>query len=174
MRFAIYPFCAFSAVGLAAGVALHIVAWAGFELLSRDMLVLASVGMMIAAVPAILAAQWISRDYPQKDIWKAALRGAPAWMYPAVKYVAFYAMLNFILFAITEARQGQSDAPLAMARLFSAYWLAFYGYSFATYYSLLNLSDYGSRRCPSNHVVPPEAEYCPACGIRLTPDREHR
>jgi hypothetical protein len=37
-------------------------------------------GIFVVCLPTILFVNWLTRDFKQRDLWKAALRGCPTWM----------------------------------------------------------------------------------------------
>jgi hypothetical protein len=119
-------------------------------------------GIFLVWVPAVLAAQNLSRDFPQKDMWKATLRGCPKW----IRYMLFglfgYAFLSFFAFFIST---GNSPSEASTIRGFSGHWLLFY---FAAFAILLSYSRVTTtvvvRRCKNQHIVEASNEYCPKCG----------
>lgn len=148
--------------GFIASLLAHIAGYAGIDRpLGLDPWPL-HVGIFVVWLPSVLAAQKLSKDFPQKDMWKATLRGCPKW----IRYMLFglfgYAILSFLAFFIsTENSQNEAST----IRGFSGHWLVFYFAAFAILqsYSRVAISDV-VRRCKNLHILEPANEYCPQCG----------
>jgi hypothetical protein len=115
----------------------------------------------------IFVATRLTRDFKQKDFWKAALRGCPAWMRYGVWTVAGYAWLGMMLmFFLSREKMNTQGGPPPMM---SAVLMTFYVIAFAINYSALHVNEVdSSRRCLNGHVVHPLAKFCEECGAAVT------
>ena len=75
----------------------------------------------------------LTRDFNQKDMWRAALRGCPQWRQRAQWILFGYAWIGF--FALPAIYGGGMDAPTNKARSMSAILLAFYSIAASVLYS---------------------------------------
>ena len=120
------------------------------------------VGIFVVWLPAVLAAMRLSKDVPQKDMWKATLRGCPKWMKHLLYGLFGYAFLSFFVFFVSA---GGAESEANTIRGFSGHWLIFYFAAFAILYSYVKVSKVDTiRRCKNMHVVDPLHVYCPECG----------
>lgn len=120
------------------------------------------VGIFIVWFPAVLASMQLSKGFPQKDMWKAALRGCPKWMRYAFYGLFGYAFLSFFALSVS-AGNGENEA--STVRGFSGHWLIFYFAAFAILRSFVSVSQRDTiRRCKNMHVVEPAHVHCPECG----------
>jgi hypothetical protein len=70
----------FCGVGISLCLSLYLLGITGVFLLpSKDAIVLFA-GIFLVWLPTILLMNRLTRDFKQKDLWKAALRGCPPWM----------------------------------------------------------------------------------------------
>jgi hypothetical protein len=76
----VYPFLALSAVGFAAALAVHVASLFGVTDPFSYGLRYLGPGVFVVALPMILLMNRLTRDFEQKDTWRAALRGCPQWM----------------------------------------------------------------------------------------------
>jgi hypothetical protein len=161
-----YPFLVLSAVGLGLSVISHICGLLGVVGPLGDWTWLLHIGIFVVWLPAVLAAQRLSKNVPQKDIWKAALRGCPAWMRYATYGLFGYAIVNFLVFFLTaDKSQGSGPMPPGVVRGFSGHWMIFYGAAFSILYSYVQVGGRDEvRRCVSGHEVRPLAKFCEQCG----------
>ncbi|MBB6342978.1 hypothetical protein HNP49_003166 [Pseudomonas fluvialis] len=123
-------------------------------------------GIFVVWIPAVLCAQSLAKVFPQKQMWKAALRGCPKPM----QYMAYalfgYVFLNFAIFAITNSNHTPTSA--STVRGFSGHWLIFYYAAFAILYSYIQVQKQDpARRCQNGHLVNLSAKYCPECGTSV-------
>lgn len=122
------------------------------------------VGIFVVFFPAVLASQKLSKNYPQNDMWRAALRGCPPWMLQFFYILFGYAILSFIGFAMLNAGNKSESSTI---RGFSGHWLIFYYASFAMLYSYINIDEDLNRECRNGHPVQPFEKYCSECGARV-------
>jgi hypothetical protein len=47
-------------------------------------------GVFVVFLPTIFVMNRLTRDFKQKDLWRAALRGCPRWMYRTVLGIFLY------------------------------------------------------------------------------------
>lgn len=116
-----------------------------------------------------MVARNLARDFKQKDLWQALLRGCPKWIKSLTVIFFVYAMVNFAIFFLTTFKQpprsGSGEIPPSVVRGFSGHWMAFYSASFAIMYSALKVEEFDrNRRCTSGHIVSPLAQFCEECG----------
>ena len=158
------PFVAASALGLLLSMVVHLCAWLSIPSPLGRYTWLLHVGIFLVW---FLVSQRLTREYRAEDFWKAALRGCPAWMRRTVYFFGAYAMLNFVIFILSEKPESPSGAemPPVIARGFSGHWMVFYSAALATLYSAIHAqkADAG-RRCSNGHLVSAVARYCEQCG----------
>ena len=163
----LYPFIALSALGLVLSLVVHILSLVGLPNPLGESAWLLHVGIFVVWFPAVFVSQRLARDFPQKDLWKATLRGAPKWMQWMVYFFLGYAMLNFVvfMFLLGDGQTGGEGTPNSMFRGFSGHWMAFYSAALAILYSALHAEERDKgRRCVNGHPVSPLAKYCEECG----------
>jgi len=166
MMLLLHPFRFLSALGFTLSLIVHIAALLSVRITSDRNLIFLLVGSGIVYIPAILAAQWTSREFKRKEMWKASLRGCPKWMKTMVSVLGGYAVSSFILFALLSAKHGQSNSGIGhQAWLVSTYAMTFYWTSFAFLHSALHSKEVDlRRRCMNGHLVSPLAKFCEECG----------
>jgi hypothetical protein len=87
----IYPFLALSAIGFVTLLAIHVASLFGVTYPFERLFGIVAPGIFVVALPTIFVMNRLTRDSKQKDIWRAALRGCPAWMRRAVWTIFGYA-----------------------------------------------------------------------------------
>ena len=161
------PFVAASALGLVLSIVVHLCAWLNIASPLGRYTWLLHVGIFVVWFPTVLVSGRLTREYRANDFWKAALRGCPLWMRRMVYFFGAYAMLNFVIFILSEKPESPSGAemPPVVARGFSGHWMVFYSAALATLYSAIHAGkvDEG-RRCSNGHLVSAVARYCEQCG----------
>jgi polyferredoxin len=154
-----------STIGLTLSLGAHLASLTVAEL-PRSVMGL-HVAAMVSALPAMFAGYRLTRDYPQKLHWKAALRGCPSWMRTTV-YVFFgYALINFLLFAISGGAETSAPeaVPAHVVRGFSGHWMCFFSVSAAMLYSAGYAEESDDRRrCLQGHRMQEGIKYCGECG----------
>jgi hypothetical protein len=92
-----YPAFALSVVGFAAILLVHVASLLGItDPFGRSIGILGP-GVFVVLLPTILVMTRLTRDFKQKDIWRAALRGCPRWMYRAVWGIFLYCWAGFFV-----------------------------------------------------------------------------
>lgn len=166
MKLLLYPFLALAAVGFVLSIVVHILSWADVAL--PESLMALHVGIFIVWLPTILLATRLTREYKQKDFWKAALRGAPPWTTKVAIGLGVYVFLHFfasLFFSVP------SEAPAARFRIASGHWMIFYGLSAAVLYSALHAPEIDrGRKCLNGHLVSAVAQFCEQCGAPVATD----
>jgi hypothetical protein len=155
-------FMVVACLGFVVSLAVHLTSVFGVSLFPREPWFL-HIGIFVVWLPAILCSQALTKEFPQSQTWKAALRGCPKAMQYGLYGVVAYAFLNFALFLVTTAEDSRSSA--AMIRGFSGHWLVFYYAAFAILFSYLQVQKQDpARRCQNGHVVALAAKFCADCG----------
>lgn len=158
---------ALAAIGLVLSLVVHVAALLGMSFLGEKAFVL-HVGIFVVWFPTVIVAQKITRDYKQKDFWKAALRGCPQWMkWLTIGFFA-YAFINFAyFFAVTAASNTPKSGPpdATTLRGFSGHWMAFYSAAMSVLYSSTRIPTMeAARKCIQGHQVGSSAKFCEECG----------
>jgi hypothetical protein len=117
-------------------------------------------GLFLVWLPTVLLMNRLTREFKQKDLWKAALRGCPPWMRTSLWIVlgaVFF--LTFALPFLTGSNPGASPSN------FILFPVCFYAVSFCVMYSLIHAEKYDTgRRCLNGHRISPLAKFCEECG----------
>jgi hypothetical protein len=138
------------------------------------------IGIFVVWLPAVLVTNRLAKDFKQKDLWKAALRACPKWMKNLSYFFFGYAILNFIIFFISDVAAGGSKGtgghtPSNIFRMFSGHWMAFYSMAMAILYSAIHVEEHDeTRRCPNGHHVSPSAAFCEECGSKIIEQQNGR
>jgi hypothetical protein len=120
-------------------------------------------GVFVLALPTIFVMNVLTRDFKQKDIWRAALRGCPKWMRRAVWIIFGYAWAGF--FALPFLYGGGMNSPGNTVRVISATLLIFYLILVSVLYSATRVYYFDeSRRCLNGHPISALAKFCEECG----------
>lgn len=128
--------------------------------------------LAVVWVATILVMNRLTRDFKQKDIWRAALRGCPAWAQRLTWVIFGYSWLGF--FVIPVVFGGGMSSNANGARVGSATILSFYTVAAAVLYSALNSDRFDStRRCLNGHAVQPLAKFCDECGAPVPSEPFH-
>lgn len=160
------PFIALSGVGLALSLIVHVCALLGIASPLGELAWLLHAGILVVWLPAVLVIQPLTREFKQKDLWRAALRGCPRWMRVMTYGFFGYALINFVVFLLMTSGRGGAyrDASGHLSR-FSGHWMAFYSAALAIFYSARHAEEHDRlRRCLAGHPVSPLAKYCEECG----------
>jgi len=122
-------------------------------------------GVFVVWFPTVILMNRLTRDFKQKDLWKAALRGCPAWMRTALWVLIGGVFAGFFLQALARR------SPAGSSPMFVLFPVTFYAVSFCMMYSLINVDEFdSSRHCLNGHVIPPLAKFCEECGAPAAPD----
>ncbi len=155
------PFVILSGIGLFLCILIHIAALLKVPFEHYNMVFFLGVGVFIVWLPTVLVATTLTKDFKQKDFWKAALRGCPNWLKYLVYIMFGYAAFNFIYMLI----QGDpSENEMTTAQFISGHLLPFYSAALATLYSATQVKKIDtSQRCMNGHPVSPSAKFCEEC-----------
>lgn len=158
-----YPFLLLAAIGFTVMLVIHVATLFGVMYLFVHSLRFIVPGLFVVWLPTVLITGRLARDFKQKDIWRAALRGCPEWMRKAQWAIFGYAWFGF--FALPLIYGGGMDLPANGARSMSAVLLAFYSIATAVLYSATRAEKFDvDRQCLNGHRIGPLAKYCEECG----------
>ena len=150
-------------LGSIATLAVHISALFGITYPFEHALKLIVIPLFVVFLTTIFVMNRLTREFKQKDVWRAALLGCPQWMRRALWIIFGYAWVGF--FALPFLYGGGMDSPANGARSMSAVLLIFFLIPVAVLYSATQAKRFdGIGRCPNGHSIPPLAKYCPECG----------
>jgi hypothetical protein len=160
---AVYPLLALASAGLVASLILHLAALLGnaspFSRFGSSMCWV----LVVVWFPSIFVMNRLTRDFKQKDIWKAALRGCPKVVQWALWIVVGYSWLG--VFGLPFLFGGGRDSPANSARSVSGLLLPFYAIAACVLYSATRAEKLDqSARCLNGHHISPLAKYCEECG----------
>lgn len=159
----IYALLALAAIGFVATLIVHVASLFGIIYPFDHSTKLLVPGMFIVFVPMIFVMNRLTKDFKQKDIWRAALRGCPTWMRRAVWIIFGYAWVGF--FALPFLYGGGMSSAANGARVGSATFLIFYLVPLAVLYSATQVQHFDNgKRCLNGHTVSPLAKFCEECG----------
>jgi len=121
-------------------------------------------GVFLVWVPTILLMNRLTREFKQKDLWKAALRGCPPWMTTTLYVGLGLIMALFVLSMVS--RTGPGGFP----QLFTIFPAQFYAISFCAMYSYIQVEkNETTRLCLNGHPISPLAKFCAECGAPAAP-----
>jgi len=159
----IYPFLFLATAGLAIDVVIHLAAFTGSTILFDQLGKYIFPGIFVVWLPAIFAMNRLAREFKQRDIWRAALRGCPKWMRMALWTVFGYGWASLFVLPILYG-EGIDSGPNS-ARAMSAIALTFYAVAACVLYSATQAEKFDQgRRCANGHRVGPLARFCEECG----------
>jgi hypothetical protein len=159
-----YPVMALAAIGVIVCFALHIISFREDPELLKRALVFVFPGIFVVWLPTVLVMNRLTRDFKQRDLWKAALRGCP----PGMK-VILWLVLGYVFFATFLMPLLRGSNPGASPGGFLIFPAAFYSVSFCVMYSATRVEQVdGGRRCRNGHLVSPLAKFCEDCGAPVT------
>ena len=153
--------------GLLCMAAVHISALVGVTAPFRMAMRFGVPALFVVWLPTIFVMNRLTREFKQKDIWRAALRGCPAWMRRSVWIIFGYCWVSF--FVLPAVYGGGMDSSPNKARVMSAGVMAFYVIAAAISYSALNADRSDDLiRCLNGHPVQPLAKFCDECGAPVS------
>ncbi len=153
--------------GLLCMVAVHISALVGVTAPFDNSIRFVVPALFAVWVPTIFVMTRLTREFKQKDIWRAALRGCPAWMRRTVWVLFGYCWAGF--FILPALYGGGMDSDANKARVMSAGVMIFYLIAAAVSYSAVNADRSGTlTRCLNGHPVQPLAKFCDECGAPVS------
>lgn len=156
-------FLPLSVLGFLLVLAIHISALYGVSYGFEHWMRFVVVGLFVVWLPAVLVMGRLTRDFKQKDLWRAALRGCPKWMIYTSYGLFGYAF--FVSFVLSGLYGGGMNSQANTVRSTSAIMLAFYGIASALLYSATRVEKLdATRRCLNGHRVSLSAKYCEECG----------
>lgn len=159
----LYPFFLLAAAGFSAMLLIHVASVLGPNYFFSPYMKVILPALFVVWIATIFAMRRLGRDVKQRDLWRAALRGCPAWMRIGVFVVFGYAWLGFFLRPLLSGKSMQDNANGAQS--ISALVLAFYGVATAVLYSATHIPNIDlNRTCPNGHRVSPFANFCEVCG----------
>ena len=163
-----YPTILISAVGLLASVTLHIAILLAGRELSGQVIPFLFPGIFVVWLPTVLVMNRLTRDFKQKDIWKAALRGCPAWMRRTLWVIWGYAFFSALILPFFLGSN-----PEASPASFVIFPAVFYATSLAVMYSAAKADQFdSSRHCLNGHMISPLAKFCEECGAPASPNSQ--
>jgi len=163
MKTLIYLFLALAVVGSLAMLSIDVAALLGFTFGSGLLIHFLVPGLFVVWIPTIFVMNALTKDFKQKEIWRAALRGCPPWMRRTLWIIFGYACVGF--FALPFLYGGGMDSAANKSRSMSAVLLSFYMISAAVFYSATRLKRFDdSRHCLNGHHMSPLAKFCEECG----------
>ena len=160
-----YPVMVLSGVGVLFCLTFYLFGLTGiYPLPAGDMPVLFG-GLFVVWFPTVILMNRLTKDFKQKDLWKAALRGCPAWMRTALWVILGCVFAVFFLPVLSKRSPGDSPQILVLLPI------TFYATSFCVMYSLINVEKHDLvRRCLNGHAISPLAKFCEECGAPAAPD----
>jgi len=159
-----YPVMILSAAGALLCLSLYLLGLARIYSLPAKGLPILFGGLFAVWLPTVILSNRLTQDFKQKDFWKAALRGCPAWMRAAL-WVVIGCVFAVFFFPVL-AKRSPGDSP----QMFVLFPITFYAVSFCVMYSLINVEKHDSvRRCLNGHAIPPLAKFCEECGAPAAP-----
>lgn len=149
-----------SACGGLASMMFHIRSFIAKDNISGKITEILFFGIFFVWLPTIFLSHGLTRDFRQRDFWKAALRGCPPWMYKGLWILwgyGFFAAFIFPFLRGSDPGVSQSGFLIVPAM--------FYSVSFGVAYSVLHVKTFDEgRRCLNGHRISPLAKFCEECG----------
>jgi hypothetical protein len=159
----IYSSFALAAAGFVAMLLVHLASLFGNTYLFDRTIAVFGPGVFVVFLPTIFVMNRLTQDFKQKDLWRAALRGCPQWMYRIVWAIFAYCWAGFFVLPLLYG--GGMDSNANRARIGSGALLVFYLIPLAVMYSATHVERFDeSRRCLNGHHVSPLAKFCEECG----------
>jgi hypothetical protein len=164
-----YPVMILSAAGVVLCISFYLLGLTRIYSLPAKGLPILFGGLFAVWLPTVILSNRLTKDFKQRDFWKAALRGCPACMRAALWVVIGCVFAVFFLAVLS--RRSLGDAP----QTFVLFPIMFYAVSFCVMYSLINVEKHDSvRRCLNGHAISPLAKFCEECGAPAAPDSTNR
>jgi uncharacterized membrane protein len=160
-----YPIMVLSALGVLLCFSLYLLGLAGIYSPPTQNLPVLFIGVFVVWMPTVLLMNRLTKEFKQKDIWKAALRGCPPWMRTTMYVLIGFVFVVFFLPVLSKGNPGASP------QTFVLFPITFYSISFCVMYSVLHVDKFDStRRCLNGHAISPLAKFCEECGAPAAPD----
>jgi hypothetical protein len=83
-------------------------------------------GIFVVWLPAFAVGHQLTKDFPQRDYWKAALRGCPSWLRYAMNFFFGYAIVNFALCMFLVQRTPDNNRSGIELRMMTGHEMAGY------------------------------------------------
>lgn len=164
MRVIAYPIMMLAAVGIVASFLLYIGSYAAGPELGKVAIRFLFPGIFVVWLPTVLLMNRLTRDFKQRDLWKAALRGCPAWMRTGLWVVIGFVILIAFVLPLLRGNNPGPDSFLIFPAIF-------YSVSFCVMYSLLHVDKFDAeRQCLNGHRISPLAKFCEECGAPAAPE----
>jgi len=109
-----YPFLLLAGVGFTVVLVIHAATLFGATYLFEHSLKFVGPGLFVVWLPTVLIMGRLTRDFKQRDIWRAALRGCPEWMRKAQWALVGYTWIGF--FALPFIYGGRMEVPANKSR----------------------------------------------------------
>jgi hypothetical protein len=159
-----------AAAGFCASLLVHLLALLGLPSPFGSATWMLHLGVFVVWLPTVLVAQRLAKGAKQADLWKAVLRGCPAWMRTGVYVLGGYAAVTFVQFIAQTTAYARNEVPeIVEYRGFSGHWMIFYYVAAAALYSATRPGNLGQPKCSRGHEVSPFANYCDQCGAAVAP-----
>src|SRR5437588_1407607 len=127
-----YPVMLLSACGIVICVVLYALSFGGNASLAQRAPAVVFPGLFVVWLPTVLLMNGLTKDFKQKDLWKAALRGCPTWM-----RIALYITLGAVFFLAFALPFLSGTNPSAQPGTFIFFPVCFYAVSFCVMYSVI-------------------------------------
>ncbi len=164
LKILLTPFILLAATGLITTIIFHLSSILRLPFEHYNMVFYLAGGVFIVWLPTVLLASSLTKEFKQKDFWKAAMRGCPIWLKKSVYIIFVYAVINFIYMMIT----GPDEDEISTARFISGHLLPFYAAALGTLYSAVKIDMHdNTRRCENGHPISPAAKFCEECGASI-------
>jgi hypothetical protein len=161
-----YPVMVLAAAGVFACVTLFILGLAGIFQLPKSSPLFLFMGILVVWLPTVILHSRLTRDFKQKDLLKAVLRGCPPWMRKTLWISIGGAIAGTFLAPNVSGR-----SPEDPAQAFVLLPVIFYAASYCVLYSAINVERVDSRRrCLKGHALAPLAKFCEECGAPVAVD----
>jgi hypothetical protein len=159
----IYPFLVLALTGFTAILGMHIASLFGVVYPFDHSIKFLFPILFVLWLLTIFVMNRLCRDFKQKDVWRAALRGCPTWWRRAVWVLFGDSWIGFFVLPLIYG--GGMSSRANGARIGSAVLMTFYFIAASVLYSATHAEKFDdSRRCLNGHHVSPLAKYCEECG----------
>lgn len=119
-----YPVMILSGIGVLLCLSFYLLGVTGIYLFPPEKMMVLFGGLFVVWFPTVILMNRLTRDFKQKDLWKAALRGCPAWMRTTLWVVVGCVFVVFFLPLLSKKSPG--DSP----QIFVLFPVTFYAVSF--------------------------------------------
>lgn len=159
-----YPVMTLAALGIILCLTFSLLGATGLYHLPSNKETLLFVGIFVVWAPTVILMNQLTKDFKQKDLWNAALRGCPPWMKTGMWVLLGCVCLFFLSNVLVHKPENSSF-------VFLLFPITFYGVSFCVMYSLVHVEEFdNNRRCLNGHRISPLAKFCEECGAPAAPE----